>query len=228
MIAKKWEFIKKVGILIMIIWINVQLCGCYAQREPQNRNYIMCMGIDAVPGGWRIAYGFPDLAMLTGTDSNSAEPVQVIEVENIREGAARLNAASDKIADYSQLSVIVLGDSLQKDPERRSLLIDELTKEKDIKRTVMIVYAAGKAEEIVQLDETVNGSIGVFIYELGQNNYEDRGYDLSVLEDFAGGRSSDDCVVPVFASREERPVLVEFSDDLRYTDKVGADKAGQE
>lgn len=209
--AKKYL---KIEILILILGINMLLSGCRAQREPQNRNYIMCMGIDAAPDGWRISYGFPDLALLTGTDANSAEPVQVIEAASIREGAHQLDAASDKIADYSQMSVILLGHSLKNSPEKVKSLVKELAEEKDIKRTVMIGWCSDTAEEIVGLDDDVNGSIGVFIYELSQNNYEDKGYDISVLEDFLGGRSSSDCVVPVFENINERPALIEL-DKLR-------------
>lgn len=200
----------KMGAIVLVIGINLTLSGCRAQREPQNRNYMMCMGIDAAGDGWRISYGFPDLAMLTGTDANSAEPVQVIEAASIREGARQLNAASDKIADYSQMSVILLGNSLKNAPEKVEALVDELAQEKDIKRTVMIGWCDGTAEEIIGLDDDVNGSVGVFIYELCQNNYEDKGYDISVLEDFLGGRSSSDCVVPVFENINDRPALIEL------------------
>lgn len=194
--------------MAFVVGFNICLCGCYAQREPQNRNYIMCMGIDASEKGWRVTYGFPDLAALTGTDAQTAEPVRYIDAASISDAAGQLNAASDKIADYSQLSVILIGESIEPGGERMTQLIRELTGEKAVKRTVMIGRTIGKAEDIVRLDEKVNGSIGVFLYELCQNNYEDKGCKLSVLEDFAGGRGRKDCVIPVFEEQEERPVLV--------------------
>lgn len=203
----KW---KKILGVFCILWINMVLCGCYAQREPQNRNYIMCMGIDASENGWKVTYSFPDLAALTGTDAETADPVRSIEAATLREASEQLNAASDKIADYSQLSVILIGDSIDLHGEKMKQLVRELTAVKAVKRTVMVGYADKTAESIVQLDEKVNGSIGVFLYELCQNNYEDKGYDLSVLEDFAGGRGQRTCVVPVFEEQAERPVLVRF------------------
>ena len=73
------------------------LCGCYAEREPQNRNYIMCMGIDSDPeGGLKISYGFPDLSALTGTDAGEAEPMRVIAAASVSEASELLNASSDK------------------------------------------------------------------------------------------------------------------------------------
>lgn len=200
--------LRKINLIIIITAVNMMLCGCYAQREPQNRNYIMCMGIDVTDEGWQIAYGFPDLSALTGTNAGAAEPGRVVEGNSLRACAAQLNAASDKIADYSQMAVIILGESVIHSKEKLAGLIQELLLEKAVKRTVMIGQAEGKAEDILQLDEKVNGSIGVFIYELCQNNYEDKGYDVSVLEDFAGGRSSEKCVIPVFQVQEDRPVLI--------------------
>lgn len=42
---------RKLALLFGILITAGLLCGCYAEREPQNRNYIMCMGIDSDPGG---------------------------------------------------------------------------------------------------------------------------------------------------------------------------------
>ncbi|MGN0204394.1 MAG: hypothetical protein ACI4BB_07620 [Coprococcus sp.] len=203
----KW---KKIIGIVCIFAVNAALCGCYAWREPQNRNYVMCMGIDAAETGWKITYSFPDLAALTGTDTQPAEPVRSVEAATIQDASDKLNAASDKIADYSQLSVILVGDSVGFYGQKMEQLLQELTDEKAIKRTVMIGRVDGKAEDIVRLDDNVNGSIGVFLYELCQNNYEDRGYKLSVLEDFVGGRGQINCVIPVFEAQEEWPVLVQL------------------
>ena len=42
---------RKLALLFGILITAGLLCGCYAEREPQNRNYIMCMGIDSDPDG---------------------------------------------------------------------------------------------------------------------------------------------------------------------------------
>lgn len=205
---KNAEKFRIMVLILLIIGINILLSGCYAQREPQNRNYIMCMGIDLSETGWQITYSFPDLAALTGTDSTGAEPVRTVKAASLQEAAEQLNGASDKIADYSQMSVIMVGHGVMADGESLERLIEELKMEKSIKRTVLLGRASEEAKSIVELDEDVNGSIGVFLYELCQNNYADKGYNLSVLEDFAGGRRGTDCVIPVFEAQDGRPQLI--------------------
>jgi hypothetical protein len=200
----------KISSLAVIIGINLILSGCYAQIEPQNRNFIMCMGIDAVGEHLRVSFSFPDLAMLTGTDAAPAEPVQVIEAATLSDAVQQLNASSDKIADDSQMSVILFGDSLRRSSGQMQAVLEELAQEKAIRRTALVGYAAESAEEILLLDDKVNGSIGVFLYELGQNNYENQGYQLSVLQDFLGSRLSENCRVPVFETKEDRPLLAEL------------------
>jgi len=96
---------KKLALLFGMLTIAILLCGCYAEREPQNRNYIMCMGIDCDEKGWKISYGFPDLGALTGTDAGEPEPVRVIYAPTIRKAAEKLDASSDKTTDYSQMPV---------------------------------------------------------------------------------------------------------------------------
>ncbi len=79
---------RKLALLFGILITAGLLCGCYAEREPQNRNYIMCMGIDSDPeGGLKISYGFPDLSALTGTDAGEAEPMRVIAAASVSEAS---------------------------------------------------------------------------------------------------------------------------------------------
>ena len=66
--------------------------------------------------------------------------------------------------------------------------MNELADEKTIRRTALIARAEHTAEDILQLDDDVHGSVGVFIYELCQNNYENKGCTMSILENFIGGR----------------------------------------
>ena len=53
-------------------------------------------------------------------------------------------------------------------------MMNELADEKTIRRTALIARAEHTAEDILQLDDDVHGSVGVFIYELCQNNYENK------------------------------------------------------
>lgn len=203
---KRWAFLS--GIVMMALFLG----GCYAEREPQNRNYIMCMGIDVAASGtgWRISYGFPDLSALTGTDAGEAEPVKVVDVMTIAEGATRLNASSDKTTDYTQMPVLLIEKALLEDDEKRTQLMTELSEEKAIRRTALVACAAETAEKVMAFDEKVQGSMGVFIYELCQNNFENKGYTLSILEHFVGGRSGDQTVIPVFDIKDDRPEIIQL------------------
>lgn len=202
---------RKLALLFGILITAGLLCGCYAEREPQNRNYIMCMGIDSDPeGGLKISYGFPDLSALTGTDAGEAEPMRVIAAASVSEASELLNASSDKTTDYSQMPVILMGKDLFEDQEKRSQVMNELADEKTIRRTALIARAAHTAEDILQLDDDVHGSVGVFIYELCQNNYENKGCTMSILENFIGGRAGDETVIPVFENNSGIPEIIEL------------------
>ena len=201
---------KKMALLFGMLALVILLCGCYAEREPQNRNYIMCMGIDSDETGWRVSYGFPDLGALTGTDAGEPEPVRVIHASTIREAAEQLNASSDKTTDYSQMPVILIEKKLLENTDKRNRLMNELAAEKAIRRTALVACAEGTAEEILELDDDVHGSVGVFIYELCQNNYENKGYTMSILEDFIGGRPGAKNVIPVFENSGDIPEIIEL------------------
>lgn len=202
---------RKLALFFGTLITAVLLCGCYAEREPQNRNYIMCIGIDSAPeGSLKISYGFPDLSALTGTDAGEAEPVRVIAAASVVEASELLDASSDKTTDYSQMPVILMGKDLFEDQEKRRQVMDELAAEKTIRRTALIACAEHTAEEILQADDDVHGSVGVFVYELCQNNYENKGCTMSILENFIGGRTGDETVIPVFENNGGIPEIIEL------------------
>lgn len=201
---------RKLALLFGMMTIVIMLCGCYAEREPQNRNYIMCIGIDSDENGWTVSYSFPDLGALTGTDAGEPEPVRVMHASTIREAAEKLNASSDKTTDYSQMPVILVQKKLLENKDKMNQLMNELAAEKAIRRTALVACAKGTAEEILQLDDDVHGSVGVFIYELCQNNYENKGYTMSVLENFIGGRAEAKTVIPVFDNNSHVPEIIEL------------------
>lgn len=201
---------RKLALLFGMMIMVILLCGCYAEREPQNRNYIMCMGIDSDENGWTVSYGFPDLSALTGTDAGEPEPIRVMHALTIREAAEKLNASSDKTTDYSQMPVILIQKKLLENEDKMNQLMNELAAEKAIRRTALVACAKDTAEEILELDDDVQGSVGVFIYELCQNNYENKGYTMSILENFIGGRAGTMTVIPVFDHNADIPEIIEL------------------
>ena len=52
--------------------------------------------------------------------------------------------------------------------------------------------------------------LGFFIYELCQNNYENKGCTMSILENFIGGRAGDETVIPVFENNSGIPEIIEL------------------
>ena len=203
---------KKLALLFGTLVMAVLLCGCYAEREPQNRNYIMCMGIDHGEDGkgWTVSYGFPDLGALTGTDAGEPEPMRVIEAATIADAAGKLDASSDKTTDYSQMPVILIGKEILENEEKMTELMNQLASEKSIRRTALVACAEKRAEDILYLDDDVQGSVGVFIYELCQNNYENKGYTMSILEDFIGGQPGSQTVIPVFSQSSSNLEIIEL------------------
>lgn len=108
------------------------------------------------------------------------------------------------------MPVILIEKKLLDNDDKRERLMKELAGEKAIRRTALVACAKDTAEEILELDDDVHGSVGVFIYELCQNNYENKGYTMSILEDFIGGRTGSETVIPVFENNYDIPEIIEL------------------
>lgn len=52
--------------------------------------------------------------------------------------------------------------------------------------------------------------LGFLSMKLCQNNYENKGCTMSILENFIGGRAGDETVIPVFENNSGIPEIIEL------------------
>lgn len=165
---------KKAAACLIALGVSTVLLGCENYVELENRAFVMALGVD---GGetenFRFTYTFPDLGALTGQDTGEKEEPLTLEAGTLKEGEVLYDHISDKTLDYGQVKVLILGEKLAADSQKLALLLEEIRNKPEFVRTVFVCRCRERAEEFLETDTDIQGSVGVYLEEMmGHNDCE--------------------------------------------------------
>jgi len=181
---------KKTSLMITILLVTMLLTGCNQQIDIEKRNYVMGLGIDLKDDQFVFTFSFPDFTALIGTGENIHYPVVSIEAESLEEAAAVYARQSNRRLDYGQMQSIIFGRELLMDKEKMGQVLNEIKENREFSRTILACMAEGKADDIIRLDETVNGSIGIYIRDMFENNLQQLPHENITVGDLIIGISN--------------------------------------
>lgn len=158
-------------------------CGCAGNIQMEDRNYVMALGIDADGQQLTASLSFPDLEALIGKGSNIHYPVTTVSGSNLAEIEKNYQLEANKKLDYGQLQVIVFGKALLENKPAMEQVLSYIKNRQTFTRTILVCRAKDQAADIIALDETVNGSVGLYIKDMFENNAAVSGYEKSTVND---------------------------------------------
>ena len=104
---------------------------------------------------------------------------------------------SSRRLDYGQLQVIVFGRKLLANKPMMETVLAYMKTRPSFTRTILVCQAKETAEEIIGLDACVNGSIGIYIGEMFENNAAPDGYEKTIINDLMMAWKDDTEIVPM-------------------------------
>lgn len=170
-------------LLAVFVLLSMSVTACQKTVQMEDRNYVMALGIDYDDGELTASFSFPDLAALTGKGENIHYPVMTVSGRNLDEIERSYEKKSNRRLDYGQLQVIVFGENIFKHEPVFETVLAYIKTRQSFSRTILVCRAQNTAAEIIGLDESVNGSIGIYIREMFENNAQEAGYDKTVIND---------------------------------------------
>lgn len=166
-------------LLLPLLLCSGLLGGCSRAVQIEDRNYVMCLGIDLKDNGdYCVSYGFPDLKALTGDGDNIHYPPVTVTGADLDAAADAYARQANKRLDFGQLQMIVFGRNVIENPAAMAQVLDYIKNHQEFTRTVLVCMADDTAADIVNLDEDVNGSIGIYLRQMFENNSSQ--YQLTV------------------------------------------------
>ena len=166
----KWRWLQ---ILLIVFGVSF-ISGCENQIQLENRAFVMAMGFDSDENGmYNFTYAFADLQQLTGNGSGEKKKPLSIKAKNLEEAEKIFNQMSDKIMDYGQIKVLVLGNELTKDSVELERLVKEVKHKQEMARTIVVCTSKTSAKNVIFMDEKMDTSVGMYLEKLLQNNNKD-------------------------------------------------------
>ena len=199
--GKKRKMKRNLMMFLLLFGVG-SITGCDTYTELENKAFVMALGVDiGEDGAYRLTYTFPDLEALTGTGIGEKEPPLTLEAKNLKDGEIMFGKMSDKVLDYGQVKVLVLGKTLISDRQALDRLLAEIGNKPEFARTVMVCGSFETAEQLLALDESVYGSIGIYMEEMFENNKCEK-----ILNDCMVEMNPDS--IPVIGIRDGKPVIL--------------------
>lgn len=187
----------KMTCFLLAVFLVLPLTACKHTVQLEDRNYVMALGLDAEGNKLKAAFSFPDLEALTGKGGNIHYPVMTVIGNNLDEIEQSYRRMSSRRLDYGQLQVIVFGRKLLANKPMMETVLAYMKTRPSFTRTILVCQAKETAEEIIGLDACVNGSIGIYIREMFENNAAPDGYEKTIINDLMIAWKDDTETVPM-------------------------------
>lgn len=164
---------------IRLCFLAICLCflsGCWDGRDPEDRAYVITLGIEKGEEGLLFTFA-------PGSSAGEGE-VFAIEAQTLTAASAKAAWTRSQEVYLGQLRNIIFGKSLLSDPAAFSSVLDELERGSSISEKVMILGTSGSAEECVAAIGEQDQATGLFLWDFYKNTAETvavtRGLDLDI------------------------------------------------
>ncbi|MBM6829066.1 hypothetical protein H9X85_05655 [Anaerotignum lactatifermentans] len=165
----------KIRLCFLILCLCL-LSGCWDGRDPEDRAYVITLGIEKGEDGLLFTFA-------PGTSSQKGE-VFSVEARTLTEAAAKAAWTRSREVYLGQLRNIIFGKSLLSDLAAFSSVLDELERGSSISEKVMILGTSGSAAQCVTAIGEQDQATGLFLWDFYKNTAETvavtRGLDLDI------------------------------------------------
>ncbi len=208
--------LRVVGIFLTLPLLGMSLTGCEA--PPENREYVLAMGMDAGEKGYSVIYSFPDLSKVSDQGGSMENRTSyVAEVKYLADAEEKYLSETYKEPDYNHLKALVIEQSLT-EQEHFKKELEKLCMKETYGRDTLIILCEGKASDLLEAATAEGGSAGIFLEELCENTPALKDKEVLTVGDFCFfvtensergmvRGSAENLVVPLLAVEEDRPTI---------------------
>ncbi len=170
--------------------VSLLLTGCWDSVEINNRSVILEFAIDKYLGDndtarplddqnrFAITYSIPDMAKLSGTASlvEDMKTNILVTAPTIATSLDDLETRTRNTITFSHVKVVLIGEELLKDPKLLQESLDAMTRGRLIARNVPLLAVKGKTEDAINIENTQQPILGLYIMNYFNNKERPRAY----------------------------------------------------
>ncbi|MBS3938109.1 MAG: Ger(x)C family spore germination protein [Peptococcaceae bacterium] len=160
---------RKVTLMLLLALLPPLLVGCWSSREVESMAFVMALGVDVAKEGVQLTVqvALPAGGGGGGGGAQGGEtPVWVTgtTAPSIAEGLFKMPAMLGREAFLGHLQVVVVGEAYAL--QGIGPLIDFLARERQVRDTVHLAVALGKAEDLLMVEPKVVQMPADYMFEL--------------------------------------------------------------
>lgn len=142
--------------------------GCWDKRDPEDREYMITMGVDKVEDGYSIAFA--------PAKTKEAEPKKMVsQGSTLAEAIANADSRNSRKTELGQLKMIVFGKSILEDKDLLLSLLEELERSQEVSKKVTVLGSESSAEACVDAMIAEDDGTGLFLWDFYRNTAKEVG-----------------------------------------------------
>jgi len=170
MCKRKW--------LILSLLPTLFLTGCWDRKDPEDRAFIISLGVDDTAEGYRFTFAPADI------EKGEAE-AYAAESETLAGAVARVDTKTSKKTDLGQLKTIILERDVLEKREKLDALLRELERSHTVSEKVMLLATEDDAGDCIKGVMKEDGKTGLFLWDFYKNTAREvavtKGMDLDTF-----------------------------------------------
>ncbi|MDD4844269.1 MAG: Ger(x)C family spore germination protein [Anaerotignum sp.] len=158
----KWKW------LILMLLPLFLTTGCWDKRDPEDREYMLTMGIDKGETGYLITFA--------PAKTNEKDPVKMVCKGNtLADAIASNDSNNSRKTELGQLKMIVFGKKILEDKVLLTSIVEELKRSQEISKKVTVLATEATAEDCIQAMMEEDDGTGLFLWEFYKNSAKEVG-----------------------------------------------------
>lgn len=197
----------KTKLLCLIMAVACLITGCGQRLQMENRGYVMAMGIDYNKESMvlKVTFAMADLAKNNDNTNETQMPsLKIVEGRNLDEVIEKCHKGFDKRLDFGQIQTVVFGKTILAEQSVMETVIHYMKKHQEFNRNIYIC-AADQGGKIMEKDQDLNGSVGVYIRDMIEQNSDTNDYQKTTLNDLivAAAQEGEDTEIIYLAPNDQ-------------------------
>jgi len=158
----KWKWIL---ITVLPLFITT---GCWDKRDPEDREYMITMGVDKEEAGYTISFA--------PAKTEDREPEKMVcRGKTLADAIAFNDSRNSRKTELGQLKMIVFGKSILEDKIMLKSLLEELKRSQDISKKVTVLGTEATAEACIDAMLKQDDGTGLYLWEFFKNTAKEVG-----------------------------------------------------
>lgn len=163
----------------LIALLPLVLAGCWDGKDPEDRAYVITMGIDRQEDGLLVTFA------PAKTREGNARSVYQVTADTLTAAVADADSRSSREVYLGQMRTVVFGKSLLEDGAAFGAVLEELERGNALSEKVMVLGTEHTADACVDAIAEADSSTGLFLWDFYKNTAQEvavtRGMDLDML-----------------------------------------------